>query len=201
MPLRKSHLYSSLWKSCDELRGGMDASQYKDYILTVLCMKYVSDRYASDGDFADITVPAGGSFADMVALKGTKEIGEGMDVAIGELANPNEYLLGEVVREVDFNDESQLGQGEGEAGPHGGFSRGSIPSPNAPMPATHWATRASYLMCRLWSQSGRRKGPFYGLGGSLPYYVAGEGDRSGRLRRLRARGNASEAVADSDSRV
>ena len=35
MPLRKSQLYSSLWKSCDELRGGMDASQYKDYILTL----------------------------------------------------------------------------------------------------------------------------------------------------------------------
>lgn len=45
MALRKSQLYSSLWHSCDELRGGMDASQYKDCILTLLSVKYVSDKY------------------------------------------------------------------------------------------------------------------------------------------------------------
>ena len=50
MPLRKSHLYSSLWQSCDQLRGGMDASQYKDYVLTLLFMKYVSDKYAGSDD-------------------------------------------------------------------------------------------------------------------------------------------------------
>ena len=44
MALKKSHLYASLWQSCDELRGGMDASQYKDYVLTLLFMKYVSDN-------------------------------------------------------------------------------------------------------------------------------------------------------------
>ena len=48
MALKKSQLYSSLWQSCDELRGGMDASQYKDYVLTLLFMKYVSDKYAGD---------------------------------------------------------------------------------------------------------------------------------------------------------
>ena len=48
MALKKSQLYSSLWQSCDELRGGMDASQYKDYVLTLLFMKYVSDKHASD---------------------------------------------------------------------------------------------------------------------------------------------------------
>jgi type I restriction enzyme M protein len=47
MAIKKSELYSSLWKSCDELRGGMDASQYKDYILVLLFMKYVSDKAAS----------------------------------------------------------------------------------------------------------------------------------------------------------
>ena len=86
MPLRKSHLYSSLWQSCDQLRGGMDASQYKDYVLTLLFMKYVSDKYAGSDDFADIKVPPGGSFADMVALKGTKEIGDGINKVIGRLA-------------------------------------------------------------------------------------------------------------------
>ena len=74
MPIKKSELYSSLWKSCDELRGGMDASQYKDYVLVLLFVKYVSDKYA-DVPGAPIEVPPGGRFADMVALKGDKEIG------------------------------------------------------------------------------------------------------------------------------
>ena len=112
MPLRKSHLYSSLWKSCDELRGGMDASQYKDYVLTLLFMKYVSDKYAGTDDFADITVPPGGSFADMVALKGTKEIGDGINVVINTLANSNDYLLKGVIDRADFLDESKLGKGK-----------------------------------------------------------------------------------------
>ena len=112
MPLRKSHLYSSLWQSCDQLRGGMDASQYKDYVLTQLFMKYVSDKYAGSGDFADITVPPGGSFADMVDLKGTKEIGDGINKVIGRLADANDYLLKGVIDQADFNDESKLGKGK-----------------------------------------------------------------------------------------
>ena len=78
MALKKSQIYSSLWQSCDELRGGMDASQYKDYILTLLFMKYVSDKQAGDPD-ALIEVPDGGGFTDMVKLKGDKEIGIGPD--------------------------------------------------------------------------------------------------------------------------
>ena len=68
MALKKSQLYASLWQSCDELRGGMDASQYKDYILTLLFMKYVSDK-AERNPYEVIQVPEGGSFADMVALR------------------------------------------------------------------------------------------------------------------------------------
>ena len=68
MAIKKSALYSSLWKGCDELRGGMDASQYKDYVLVLLFLKYVSDKYAGlDPDDADIVIPRGSSFADMVA--------------------------------------------------------------------------------------------------------------------------------------
>ena len=70
MALKKSELYSSLWQSCDELRGGMDASQYKDYVLVLLFIKYVSDKYAGQ-PYAPITIPPGASFKDMVALKGT----------------------------------------------------------------------------------------------------------------------------------
>jgi type I restriction enzyme M protein len=75
MAIKKSELYSSLWKSCDELRGGMDASQYKDYVLTLLFVKYVSDKASGDPNSL-IEVPEGASFADMVALKGKKDIGE-----------------------------------------------------------------------------------------------------------------------------
>ena len=73
--IKKSQLYASLWQSCDELRGGIDASQYKDYILTLLFMKYVSDKADSDPDSL-IIVPDGGGFTDMVNLKDDKEIGD-----------------------------------------------------------------------------------------------------------------------------
>lgn len=76
MAVKKSELYSSLWASCDALRGGMDASQYKDYILTLLFVKYVSDKFTGE-DYADIEIPEGGSFDDMVKLIGKKNIGEG----------------------------------------------------------------------------------------------------------------------------
>ena len=72
MAIKKSELYSSLWQSCDELRGGMDASQYKDYVLVLLFIKYVSDKYAGQ-PFAPIIIPEGASFKDMVALKGKSD--------------------------------------------------------------------------------------------------------------------------------
>src|SRR3970040_1914886 len=109
MALKKSQLYSSLWQSCDELRGGMDASQYKDYVLTLLFMKYVSDKYAGKAD-ALIDVPRGGSFADMVKLKGNKEIGEKINKIIGRLAEAND--LKGVIDLADFDDESKLGTGK-----------------------------------------------------------------------------------------
>lgn len=44
MAIKKSQLYSALWESCNALRGSMDASQYKDYVLIVLFIKYLSDK-------------------------------------------------------------------------------------------------------------------------------------------------------------
>ena len=109
MALRKSQLYASLWRSCDELRGGMDASQYKDYVLTLLFMKYVSDKHAGSPN-ALIDVPEGGGFADMVRCKGDKEIGDRINKIIGRLAEANE--LKGVIDQADFNDESKLGAGK-----------------------------------------------------------------------------------------
>jgi type I restriction enzyme M protein len=104
MPIKKSDLYSSLWESCDELRGGMDASQYKDYVLVLLFVKYVSDKYA-DVPFAPITIPEGASFADMVALKGKSDIGDQVNKKIiAPLANANK--LSDM---PDFNDATKLG--------------------------------------------------------------------------------------------
>ncbi len=109
MAIKKSELYSSLWKSCDELRGGMDASQYKDYVLVLLFIKYVSDKAAGNPD-ALIEVPKGGRFADMVKLKGDKEIGDKMNKIIAKLAEANE--LKGVIDLADFNDPDKLGKGK-----------------------------------------------------------------------------------------
>jgi type I restriction enzyme M protein len=86
MALKKSELYSSLWASCDELRGGMDASQYKDYVLVLLFIKYVSDKYAGQ-PYAPITIPPGASFKDMVALKGKSDVGDQINKKIAPLAD------------------------------------------------------------------------------------------------------------------
>ena len=106
MALKKSELYSSLWSSCDELRGGMDASQYKDYVLVLLFIKYVSDKYAGV-PYAPITIPDGASFSDMVALKGRSDIGDQINkkvVAPLEKANDLSDM-------PDFNDATKLGTG------------------------------------------------------------------------------------------
>lgn len=107
MALKKSELYSSLWQSCDELRGGMDASQYKDYVLVLLFIKYVSDKYAGV-PYAPIDIPEGASFKDMVALKGTSDIGDQINKRIlAPLANANK--LSDF---PDFNDANKLGTGK-----------------------------------------------------------------------------------------
>ncbi len=107
MALKKSALYSSLWQSCDELRGGMDASQYKDYVLAMLFIKYVSDKYAGV-PYAPIVIPEGASFNDMVALKGTPDIGDQINKQIiSPLKSANK--LAEM---ADFNSADKLGSGK-----------------------------------------------------------------------------------------
>lgn len=112
MAVKKSDLYSSLWASCDELRGGMDASQYKDYVLFMLFIKYVSDKYGDSDAFAPpITIPKGASFKDMVALKGKSDIGDRINTqVIQPLIDANSRLARSDF--PDFNDPNKLGEGK-----------------------------------------------------------------------------------------
>ncbi len=107
MAIKKSELYSSIWKACDELRGGIEPAAYKDYVLVLLFIKYVSDKYAGQ-PYAEITVPEGASFADLVKLKGTSDIGDQINKRIvGPLQDAND--LGNL---PDFNDSQKLGSGK-----------------------------------------------------------------------------------------
>ncbi len=163
MPIKKSELYSSLWKGCDELRGGMDASQYKDYVLVLLFVKYVSDKYAGQPD-ALIDVPEGGSFRDMVALKGNKEIGEKINVIIAKLAEAND--LKGVIDVADFNDADKLGKGKEMQdrlsnlvaifeNPALDFSRNRTEGDDI------LGDAYEYLMRHFATESGKSKGQFY----------------------------------------
>jgi type I restriction enzyme M protein len=111
MAIKKSDVYSSLWASCDELRDGMDASQYKDYVLFMLFIKYVSDKYGDSDDFAPpVTIPKGASFKDMIALKGKSDIGGKINTqVIQPLIDANSRLARTDF--PDFNDPNKLGEG------------------------------------------------------------------------------------------
>jgi type I restriction enzyme M protein len=112
MALKKSDLYSSIWASCDALRGGMDASQYKDYVLFLLFIKYITDKYGDSDDFEPpVTSPAGASFTDMIAMKGKPDIGDRINKeVIAPLVAANSRLARSDF--PDFNDPNKLGEGK-----------------------------------------------------------------------------------------
>ena len=86
---------------------GMDASQYKDYVLVLLLVKYISDKYAGQ-PYAQIIIPEGASFADVVALNGSSDIGDQINKRIlGPLSEANK--LSDM---PDFNDPAKLGDGK-----------------------------------------------------------------------------------------
>src|SRR5438034_2123220 len=161
MALKKSQLYSSLWASCDELRGGMDASQYKDYVLVLLFIKYISDKYAGQ-PYAPISIPKGASFKDMVALKGKSDIGDQINKKIiATLANANK--LSDF---PDFNDSSKLGDGKDKVdrltnliaifeNPALDFSKNRAEGDDI------LGDAYEYLMRHFATESGKSKGQFY----------------------------------------
>jgi type I restriction enzyme M protein len=163
MAVKKTELYSSLWASCDELRGGMDASQYKNYVLTLLFMKYVSDKYAGD-PYALLVVPAGGAFDDIAVLKGDKEIGDKINKVIGKFAQENglENLFG--TAENDFNNEDKLGQGKEMVDRLSnlvGIFEGVDLRANRADGDDLLGDAYEYLMRHFATESGKSKGQFY----------------------------------------
>ena len=164
MAIKKSELYSSLWASCDELRGGMDASQYKDYVLVLLFIKYISDKYTGK-PFAPLTIPQGCSFADMVALKGNKEIGDKINKdIIVPLVNANQQLS--LSDFPDFNDATKLGSGkelvERLSNLIGIFYEPALDfSKNRADGDDILGDAYEYLMRHFATESGKSKGQFY----------------------------------------
>jgi type I restriction enzyme M protein len=164
MAIKKSELYSSLWQSCDELRGGMDASQYKNYVLVLLFIKYISDKYANQ-PYAPITIPKGASFADMVALKGKPDIGDQINKKIlAPLAKANPQLS--QAEFADFDDAAKLGTGKEKVdhltnlicifeNPALDFSKNRAEGDDL------LGDAYEYLMRHFATESGKSKGQFY----------------------------------------
>lgn len=141
----------------------MDASQYKDYILTLLFLKYVSDRSLSDPN-AQIEVPEGCHFANMVKLKGNKDIGEEIDKIIAKVAETND--LGGVIDNAKFNDPTKLGDGKDMVDRLSKlmeiFSRPELDfRKNRAEGDDILGDAYEYLMRHFASESGKSKGQFY----------------------------------------
>ena len=162
MAVKKSELYSTLWKCCDELRGGMDASQYKDYVLVILFVKYISDKSRSDDGF-DIDIPQGCFFEDFVALKGKPNIGEEMNKKMAALAEANQ-LDGVFV--ADFEDDAKLGKGKDKIDTLSNliaiFQNDNLDfSKNRAADDDLIGDAYEYLMKNFATESGKSKGQFY----------------------------------------
>jgi type I restriction enzyme M protein len=161
LAVKKSELYSTLWASCDELRGGMEPSQYKDYVLLLLFVRYVSDKAKFD---KSISIPQGSSFADFVTFKNKTDIGEKMNMAVRALAKAN--TLEGVFDSTDFNDESKLGKGkdlvETLTKLIGVFENPNLNFANNRADGDDILGDAyEYLMMKFSIESGKSKGQFY----------------------------------------
>jgi len=166
MPIKKSDLYSSIWASCDELRGGMDASQYKDYVLFMLFIKYITDKYGNSSDFAPpVTIPKGASFTDMIALKGKSDIGDKINTQIIQpLIDANARLARSDF--PDFNDPNKLGEGQAMVDRLtnliGIFQKPELDfSQNRADHDDILGDAYEYLMRHFATESGKSKGQFY----------------------------------------
>lgn len=157
---KKNQLYASLWAGCDELRGGMDASLYNDYVLTLLFLKYVSDKHKQGGGM--IELPAGTTFDDIVKLKNTADIGDRLNKIIAQIAEAND--LKGVIDVADFNDEDKLGKAKEMIDRLsrlvGIFEKLNLSS-NQAEDDDLLGDAYEYLMRHFATESGKSKGQFY----------------------------------------
>ena len=160
MAIKKTELYSSLWASCDELRGGMDASLYKDYVLTLLFLKYVSDKFKAKTGMIDL--PNGTTFDNIVALKNTANIGDKLNIILKQIAEAND--LQGVIDVADFNDEEKLGKGKEQVERLSNlvsiFQKLDL-SANQADGDDLLGDAYEYLMRHFATESGKSKGQFY----------------------------------------
>jgi type I restriction enzyme M protein len=161
MALKKSDLYASLWSACDEIGRGIEPSLYKNYVLMVLFLKYISDKYVGD-KYAPITVPVGSSFADLVALKGSPNIGEQINTKImAPLAAVNK-----LTDMPDFSDPTIFGDGDEMVTRLGGlisvFQDARLDfSKNRAEGDDILGDAYEYFMLKFATASGKSKGQFY----------------------------------------
>ena len=126
--ITQQQINQTAWAACDTFRGAVDAGQYKDYILVMLFLKYISDlwndhletyRKQFGDDDARIRrrlererfiLPEGASFQDLYAQRNEANIGELINVALEKIEDANRTKLEGVFRNIDFNSEANLGR-------------------------------------------------------------------------------------------
>jgi type I restriction enzyme M protein len=126
--LTQQQVNQAAWAACDTFRGAVDPAQYKDYILVMLFLKYISDlwndhlqtyRKQFGGDETRIRrrlererfiLPEGASFYDLYEARNEANIGELINIALEKIEDQNRAKLEGVFRNIDFNSEANLGR-------------------------------------------------------------------------------------------
>jgi type I restriction enzyme M protein len=116
------------WRACDTFRGSIDPAQYKDYILVMLFLKYLSDiwkdkREEYEKEFKGnaervkrrlarerFSMPDGCDYYSLYARRNETNVGELINIALEQLEDANKSKLEGVFRNIDFNSEANLGQ-------------------------------------------------------------------------------------------
>jgi len=126
--ISQDEINSIVWKACDTFRGVIDPSQYKDYVLTMLFVKYVSDVWRDKKNFyaakynndtvrieralrnERFQVPDKCTFDYLFESRNEPNVGELINTALEGLEDANRAKLERVFRNIDFNSEANLGQ-------------------------------------------------------------------------------------------
>lgn len=164
MAIKKSQLYSTLWEGCDALRGGMDASLYKDYVLVMLFLKYISDKKKAGDEDMVKDLPDDCTFDEIRRLKHKNDIGEQINIKLAKIAKA--FSLDNVFVNADFDNEDKLGKGKDKVDTITGlvevFENKNLDfGTNRAGDDDLIGDAYEYLMRNFASQSGKSKGQFY----------------------------------------